>query len=118
MSDGQIMRNQGQGWKLWKRLKPGVDPAEYARKFRERSAAIMPEVRMYIEALADAVDLEHRWMLHESIVAMPEDPDGCWSALDDYGCGADLDDIVKACRLYLVAEKATKTAPVSEVSPC
>jgi hypothetical protein len=110
MSDGNILRNQGQGWKLYKRTKPGVDPAEYARKFDERTRAIIPEVRAYIEALKDAVDLSHRWMLHEAISVMPTDPDGCWSTLDDYGYTPDLDDICKACRLYLIAESAAKEA--------
>ena len=113
MSDGQIMRNYGQGWKLWKRLKPGVDQAEYARKFDARTKALPPEVRDYIQALADAVDLEHRWMLHEAIKAMPQDPDGCWSSVEDYGYTPDLDDVVKACRLYQACELAIKTQEVS-----
>lgn len=110
MADGQIMRNQGFGWKLWKRTKPGVDPVEYARKFQERTAAIMPEVRAYIEALQDACDLEHRGRLHLAISLMPQDPDGVWSEMEDtcYGYGFDLDDICRACRAYQAAEEAIK----------
>lgn len=109
MSDGQIMRNQGFGWKLWKRLKPGVNATEYARKFDVHTAAIPVEVHNYIEALRDACDLEHRCRLHQAITLMPNDPDGVWSEFDDYsGYSLDLDDIVKACRWYQIAQDAVK----------
>ena len=105
MSDGQILRNQGAGWKLWKRLKPGVDPKAYADKFKAFTAAIPFEVQAYIDALQNAADLEHRWRLHTAITLMPQDPDGVWSECDDYGYTLDLDDIVKACRAYEVAQR-------------
>ena len=113
MSDGQILKNSGSGWKLWRKLKTGVDPIEYARKFEARTAAIMPEVRLYIEALQDACDLEHRWRLHTAITLMPNDPDGVFSECDDYGYTLDLSDIVKACRMYQAAESAIKAQEVA-----
>jgi hypothetical protein len=111
MTDGNILKNYGYGWKLWRRVKQGVDPAEYARKFNERTAAIMPEVRTYIDALVDTCDLEHRGRLHTAISLMPTDPDGVWSEMDDWsGYSIDLDDIVRCCRLYQVCEEAIKAA--------
>jgi hypothetical protein len=117
MADGQIMRNQGFGWKLWKRTKPGVNPVEYARKFNERTAAIMPEIRDYIKALMNACDLEHRVRLHTAISLMPQDPDGVWSEFDDYsGYSLDLDDICRACQAYLAAESAVAVATAAAVA--
>ncbi len=117
MSDGQIMRNWGAGWKLWKKLKPGVDAHEYARKFDERTKAILPQVQMYIDALIDACDLEHRGRLHTAISLMPQDPDGVWSEFDDgsgwSGYSIDLEDIIKACRMYQVCERAIKAQEVT-----
>ncbi len=110
-----IMRNQGYGWKLWKRLKPGVDAVDYARRFTERGNALPIEVRMYTEALVNACDLEHRARLHMAIELMPNDPDGVWSTFEDYsGYSLDLDDVCKACRAYLSAQAAVK-AEVADV---
>lgn len=109
MSDGQIMRNYGQGWKLWKKLKPGVDAVQYAAKFKAKTEAIPREVQSYISALIDACDLEHRARLNMAIELMPNDPDGVWSEFDNYeGYELDLDDIVKACRCYEWAIEAIK----------
>jgi hypothetical protein len=119
MSDGNIMRNDGFGWKSWRKLKAGVDPQEYARKFNAQTEAIPPEVRAYIEALQDTCDLEHRARLHTAISLMPNDPDGVWSELDDCaGCSPDLDDIVKACRLYESAMDAIRAEGTEQhISP-
>jgi hypothetical protein len=32
MSNGAVLRNEGSGWKAWKRVKVGVDPVAYAAK--------------------------------------------------------------------------------------
>jgi hypothetical protein len=64
MSDGNILRNDGCGWKLYKRLKPGVDAYAYARKFEAFTAAIPEPIRRYTEALAEAVSLEYRAPSH------------------------------------------------------
>jgi hypothetical protein len=108
MSDGNIMRNYGTGWKLWRKLKAGVDPVEYARQFDERTRAMLPELRAYIQALQNACTLERRWWLHENITLMPTDPDGVWSHCDEYGHSIDIEDIVRACRLYQACEAALR----------
>lgn len=115
MSDGNIMRNDGFGWKRWRKLKAGVDPQEYARKFNAGTESIPPEVRAYIQALQDTCDLAHRARLHTAISLMPNDPDGVWSELDDCaGCSPDLDDIVKACRVYESAMDAIRAKDAAE----
>src|ERR1700734_4342436 len=82
MSDGNIMRNDGFGWKIWKKLKRGVDAEKFAQKFNAWTEALPPEVRAYIQALEDICGLEHRARLHTAISLMPNDPDGVWSEVD------------------------------------
>ncbi len=109
MSDGNIMRNYGQGWKLWKRVKPGIDVRQYAQGLRARYDARPAEFHNYMKALSDACDLEHRARLHMAIDLMPTDPDGVWSTMDDYSYGVDLEDIVRACRARVALEAYYKT---------
>lgn len=98
MSDGNVMRNFGQGWKLYKKVKPGVDIAQYAKDLRAKYDA-RPEVfHSYIKALIDCTDLEHRARLHMAIDLMPEDPDGVWSEMDMGYHSVDIEDVVRACR--------------------
>lgn len=53
MTDGHLMRNDGSGWKAWKRLKAGVDP-RYAIKLRSAFEAQPPEFHTYIRPLMAA----------------------------------------------------------------
>lgn len=106
--DGQILRNQGDGWKVWKKLKPEFmsDPKgaferashRQSDKLRER-----PAFRAWRDTLHELVAFRHRWFVVETIRMMPSDPDGVWSTFDDHkfmGVELDLDDCVKLCRAY------------------
>lgn len=109
MSDGNIMRNTGQGWKLWKKLKPGVDPADYAQRMRAQSDARPAMFHEYVKALMDAVAIELRGRLHNAVSLMPNDPDGVWSEFDLWnGPQVDLDDCIKLCALYERAAATTQ----------
>ena len=109
MSDGKILKNYGQGWKVYGRCKPGITPeqafsnaAERQRNFHD----VRPDFCAYRAMLRNLAGLSKRWKLHTAIQMMPDDPDGVWSeACDGYGdnISADLDDIVKACELYKAA---------------
>jgi hypothetical protein len=44
MSDGSVLLNRGNGWKRWKRVKPGVDPVRYAAKVRAAYNAGPPSI--------------------------------------------------------------------------
>lgn len=106
MSDGNIMRDFGTGWKLWKRLKVGVDPKEYAAKCRASYNALPEFFHDYVKTLKDATGLPFRSRLHELVKVMPSDPDGVYSEFNDHTYGGDtvdLDDCVKLCRLYQAA---------------
>jgi hypothetical protein len=102
MSNGRVLRNQGDGWKRHRHAKPGVTAETIAARRRasfEARRAACPTWAAYIEGLCRAVALKHRGMLAQSIELMPGDPDGVWSTLDDYGVKLDLDDVVRLCDL-------------------
>lgn len=130
MADGKILRNRGDGWKLFKKVKPGVDPREaYRLRLAAREDAVRrnPTYGLYIRELTKlAGSLECRARLHMMIEMMPTDPDGIWSELAD---GYDemsrkigrieIDDLCSVCALYRGAvetaqELRASSAPVAE----
>lgn len=120
MSDNKILRNQGFGWKLGPKLKPGITAAVAYQHQIEHQAKVMrerPALTAYRSELHSLAGLSRRWKLHAAVTMMPQDPDGVWSeACDGYGdnCHADIDEIVKLCQLWLAAEAETKRlAPIA-----
>jgi hypothetical protein len=111
MADGNILRDYGQGWKLYKRLKPGVNAVEYAASSRARYEARPPLFHEYVKAIRDAVAITHRSQLHILVSLMPNDPDGVYSEFNDNnqysGPQIDLDDAVRLCTLYRSASEFT-----------
>lgn len=102
MADGNILRNQGAGWKLWKRLKDGVNVLEYVSKQRAAYDARPAEFHVYIKSLMDATDMEHRAQLHMMVDLMPTDGDGVYSEFNDNNQYSDavitLDEAWACCR--------------------
>jgi hypothetical protein len=98
MSDGAVLRNQGNGWKRWKRVKAGVDPVAFAAKMLATYDARPTEFHAYMKALAAACDLEHRAQLNALVDQMPEDPDAVWSIFDDPGYDLQIEDVVRCCQ--------------------
>lgn len=115
MSDGNIMRDCGAGWKLWKRVQAGIDVQVYAINTRAKYDARPAIFHEYVKTLQDAVSLAFRSELHELVSLLPSDPDGVWSEFNDHhmysGADIDLDDCVKLCRIYQAA-----TALLDEVA--
>lgn len=116
--DGQILRNQGDGWKVWKRLKPefASDPVGAFERAKARYAeklATRPEFAAWRSMLHELVSFSHRWMVVTAIEMMPQDPDGVWSTLDDYstlGIDLSIEDCVQLCRAYEAASAEAKAA--------
>ena len=111
MSDGHVLQNAGFGWKLYKKLKPGVDPATAYQNARKRLADKLeqnPAAAEYRAALHAVAGLNKRWRLNQTISMMPDDPDGVWStACDGWdGVSADIDEVVRLCRAYNAACRA------------
>jgi hypothetical protein len=106
MSDGTVLKNDGHGWKIYGKVKAGVTPEQAHANAAARQAKLLaerPELAAYRRALHAQAGLSKRWKLHATIELMPDDPDGVWSeTCDGYGDNvhADLDDIVKLCKLF------------------
>lgn len=115
MSDGTVLKNLGIGWKIHGRVKEGTTPQQaFANQIaKQREAAEShPATFAYRKALHDLTGMGNRWKLHAAVELMPDDPDGVWSeACDSYGdnVSADIDDVVKLCRLFKLAVAETKT---------
>lgn len=83
--DGKILRNNGNGWKLWAKLKPGIDPqahfarkqAEYANKLTTKPAFAAWRRKIHSYAFGK------RTLLVEAIKMLGNDIDGLWSELND-----------------------------------
>lgn len=125
--DGKILVNKGDGWKRWRKLKPGADmatvwpqkKADYEQRLREN-----PCYADYRAALRDLVSFENRAIVHEMISTLGNDADGCWSELSDYDAanGTDIalsvEEIQRLADTYEwwqreVKEKQDKAAPVA-----
>ncbi len=106
MSDGKILRNDGDGWKLYRKVKPGVDPADHANKVKSSRAATdaaCPAWAEYRNKLCSWVPISQRWKVATAIDSMPQDPDGVWSeCCDGYGDNIhlDIDEVSELCNLY------------------
>ena len=117
MSDGKILKNYGDGWKLSAKLKAGVDMGDYFKKCQDRLvewSIANPEAAAYKKALHNLTSQSNRSKLHISIQLMPDDADGVWCECCDGWSGnihADLDEIAELCQLYLaIPRKETESA--------
>ncbi len=102
MSDGNIMRDSGSGWKLWRKIKPGVDINKYAQESRAKYDSHPAVIDAYIKAIKEAVSIQYRAILHRAVQLMPTDPDGVFSEVNEFHFDSivDLSDCVTLCRLY------------------
>jgi len=103
-----VLRNQGVGWKAWKRVKAGVDPMAYAAKVSASYDARPAAFHAYIRALVAACDLAHRGQLHALVALMPEDPDAVLAFMDDPRYEIRLEDVARCCRAGLALAEARR----------
>jgi hypothetical protein len=110
-ADGKILRNDGEGWKTYKKLKPGLDASTIAHKLK---LSTRPAFSSWRELLHENFPLALRGLAVRIIGMMPDDPDGCWSEINDYssltGNGelVSIDDCVALCRAYKWATDEAK----------
>ena len=113
MSDGTILRNHGDGWKLWRKVKPGVDVAAHAKERAESYEKFLmerPAFAAYREALHKTVCFSQRYLVKEVLSMFANDPDGVWSELNDMAnVPIDVDECVELCGLHEAASAETKT---------
>jgi len=108
--DGKILINRGDGWKLFKKLKPGVDWESAFTRMVEMQRQNR-EANVCLKALTDFLDeicpsYKKRAYLQVALEALRDDPDGLYIELKDItGMDFELDfsDVNKLCTLYINA---------------
>lgn len=111
MVDGTILKNQGFGWKVYGKVKAGIDPNQAfknAKEFQIKARLEHPAHAALSKALIEAACISKRWKLLTALEMMPDDPDGIWSEVSDgYGDNLDIsiDEIAEICRLWKAAEQ-------------
>ena len=117
-SDGKILRNQGNGWKLFRKVKPGVNVNEaFHHRLSSQSefAAQRPAFIEFKRQLHAIASFQDRYMVKAALEMLANDPDGLWSELNDMlriSCG--VDEVVNLCRAYeasIQESKNLKTQP-------
>ncbi len=114
-ADGQILRNDGDGWKQWRKLKPGVDARQHwetAKAKYQEKLSTKPAFAEWRQLFHELVPFKQRNIMLTAISLMPQDPDGVWSEVNDYfsinGDTFSIDDICQLCRAYEAASLESK----------
>jgi len=89
-SDGSILRNDGEGWKLAK-LKDGVEFDAFLADCRVREEKRTREFKDYRAAVISEFPLSIREVYLTLEDLMDGDIDGLWSSLEDQGIHVDLE---------------------------
>lgn len=118
-ADGQILRNQGDGWKMWMKLKPGIDPVEhYNRKVAmyKDKLANNPAFAHWRELMHATIPFSLRFITRQAISLMPGDSDGVCSEVNDFAClngGVEIisfEEAAQLCSAYRLACEEAKQA--------
>lgn len=105
--DGTILKNSGNGWKVYGKVKPEYTPEDaynLGKKKQEAFLAKHPAYAEYKSTLHDAVGFKNAWKLHTAIELMYDDPDGVWSDAGD-SLGLSFSEVHALCKLYSRAMK-------------
>ena len=113
-ANGDILKDSGFGWKVWGKVKAGMNPEDVFKRHQEHVESVLtarPAYATYKRELHELAPLSLRWKLHTAVEANPQDPDGVWSdCADGYGDNvhASIEEIVNLTRLYLLEEGERK----------
>lgn len=115
MSDGMILQSFGNGWKRYKKVKDGVDPAaHFLTKLanHEQRMVDFPAWTAYRDTLHKLVSVKDRSRVHTTLQMLSNDVDGVWSELNDLyrGLSLDLDEVKELCDKYAAASNEAKLA--------
>jgi hypothetical protein len=108
-SDGKVLKNQGFGWKIYSKVKAGLNPADVfanAKARREAFIASHPAYAAYVKELHSMAGLCKRWKLRSALELLGDDVDGIWSeCCDGFGdnISASVEEVAHLQRLYTYA---------------
>mgnify|MGYP001328461929 CR=1 FL=1 len=108
MSDHTILKNSGDGWKIYKTIKPELDLNECHAKLTAdivRFDHDNPAYENYKKCLHRNVSMLNRSLVQMYIEMMPDDPDGGLSMCEDHELGITIDEMVDMCRKYIEYKK-------------
>lgn len=111
-ADGKVLRNTGSGWKIWKKVKAGLDPVEVASK-RHLSHQAWREARPcycdFERQFKSLVPPDHRWTAWEALKSLPDDLDGLWVEFNDHiGVDCSVEDLREVVNSYHAYEWEAK----------
>lgn len=109
-ADGNILRNDGYGWKIWRKIKEGIDPVElFHKKQKEYQEKLisLPCFAAWRKAI-HAFPLKHRAIIVEGVRMLGNDLDGLTSELQDYGIQIDYDETKELNDAYEAALEEQK----------
>ena len=103
-SDGKLLKNRGDGWKLYRKVKAGVDINAHVEERKASHQAWLDKRPAYQEfkrlMFAATGSLEKRAHLFMAIEMGGNDADGLWCELGDAGFHLELDEITALCNAY------------------
>lgn len=118
MSDGVILRSFGNGWKLYRKVKKGIDPAEHFKTElinHQQRMVDRPAWTEYRGRLHELVCTSDWSRVNDTLTLLHDDPDGCWSELNDYrSLGLDLEEVSELCDKYAAASYEAKMAKLAK----
>lgn len=120
-ADGKVLRNDGAGWRLWRKLKldaakmDGGPAGVYARCRDEYAAKLsaMPAFAHW-RRLVHEFPLKKRALVVSAVQHLPEDPDGLWSELEDMGCPVSHGEANALLHAYRMANIEAKEKALAE----
>lgn len=111
-ADGHILRNSGDGWKLWRKIKPGFtseSAIESRKKLIEEHKTTRPCFSEFRKRMIEEFpSLESRTKALLALEMIGNDIDGCWSEMEIMGIATDLKTVAELCRLEEAARKENK----------
>lgn len=111
MSNGNILINRGDGWKLWRKVKPGINPVEYANKRKVDYSQFLAERPDYSEyrRLLHQHSFCKRGLIQCALEMLGNDIDGLWSELNDHAdVGIDVEECAELARAFESCQRETK----------
>jgi len=112
-SNGKILRNEGNGWKLVT-LKPGFTPETFLAQLTERESRLPEAFKAYRRAVQNEFPLSIRAHYLELAKLLDGDVDGIWAHLDDMGEHRDLETLRE---LNVLRELAKREHRPMETAP-
>jgi hypothetical protein len=105
MSDGSILINDGNGWRVGFTIKGAnvIDAYQRMLEAQQQADRDYPAAAAYRRELHRLAGMSVRWKLHEAVRLVPGDPDGVWTeACNGWGvrATASVDEVVELCRLF------------------